>query len=298
MRRVLKTFLMLLLCALLFGLLSYLLLDYRQEGVRERERLEKLASEQKEGKSEEDSPKEEAEEDSKEEPSEASESTEASVEEETEEVSEEPKEPAEGIACWGDELLSTQDAVTNSYTVVLQNLLTTQGYNIPVANKTLTETCSLTVMKMAGVPMTDIDAYIAKHQAAANGAQLPITEGSTRNLTAEQMTRTDQNYIPVLFMGYYGGWNYDTNELIEQQQKVLDTFGEYKDSYIIVGLAPAGGRVPVDQYDADMKAAWGDHYVACSEVCTQVALSYQGQQEIAQAVFDKMVELQYIEKAS
>ena len=153
-------------------------------------------------------------------------------------------------------------------------------------------------MKMAGVPMTDIDAYIAKHQAAANGAQLPITEGSTRNLTAEQMTRTDQNYIPVLFMGYYGGWNYDTNELIEQQQKVLDTFGEYKDSYIIVGLAPADGRVPVDQYDADMKAAWGDHYVACSEVCTQVALSYQGQQEIAQAVFDKMVELQYIEKAS
>ena len=296
MRRVLKTFLMLLLCALLFGLLSYLLLDYRQEGVRERERLEKLASEQKEGKSEEDSPKEEAEEDSKEEPSE--ESTEASVEEETEIVSEEPKEPAEGIACWGDELLSTQDAVTNSYTVVLQNLLTTQGYNIPVANKTLTETCSLTVMKMAGVPMTDIDAYIAKHQAAANGAQLPITEGSTRNLTAEQMTRTDQNYIPVLFMGYYGGWNYDTNELIEQQQKVLDTFGEYKDSYIIVGLAPADGRVPVDQYDADMKAAWGEHYISCSEVCASGALSYQGQQEIAQAVFDKMVELQYIEKAS
>ncbi|MDO5390494.1 MAG: hypothetical protein Q4F24_05325 [Eubacteriales bacterium] len=288
MRRVLKTFLMLLLCALLFGLLSYLLLDYREQGIKEKERLEKLVSEGKEEKSENSS--------SKEEPSKEETSQEDSEEEEEPEAVEETKKEAEGVACWGDELLSTQAAATNSYTVVLQKLLTDQGYNLTVANKTLTETCSLTTMKMAGVPMTDIDAYIAKHQAAANGAQLPITEGATRNLTAEQMTRTDQNYIPVLFMGYYGGWNYDTKELIEQQQKILDTFGDYKDSYIIVGLAPASGRVTAEQYNADMRAAWGEHYIACSDVCAQGALSYEGQQEIAQAVFNKMVELQYIQK--
>ena len=296
MRRVVKTFLMLLLCALLFGLLSYLLLDYREEGIKEQERLERLVAEEKgekSGKKSGESPSEEE----KEEKEEASE--ENSGEEETTEgaeSAEETEKMAEGVACWGDELLSTQAAPTYSYTVALQKLLTDQGYNLTVSNKTLTETCSLTVMKMAGVPMTDIDAYIAKHQAAANGAQLPLTEGATRNLTAEQMARTDQNYIPVLFMGYYGGWNYDTKELIEQQQKILDTFGDHKDSYIIVGLAPAGGRVPADQYNADMKAAWGDHYIACSDVCAHGALSYEGQQEIAQAVFNKMVELQYIQK--
>ena len=279
---------MLLLCALLFGLLSYLLLDYREQGIKEKERLEKLVSEGKEEKSENSS--------SKEEPSKEETSQEDSEEEEEPEAVEETKKEAEGVACWGDELLGTQAAATNSYTVVLQKLLTDQGYNLAVANKTLTETCSLTTMKMAGVPMTDIDAYIAKHQAAANGAQLPITEGATRNLTAEQMTRTDQNYIPVLFMGYYGGWNYDTKELIEQQQKILDTFGDYKDSYIIVGLAPASGRVTAEQYNADMRAAWGEQYIACSDVCAHGALSYEGQQEIAQAVFNKMVELQYIQK--
>ena len=288
MRRVLKTFLMLLLCALLFGLLSYLLLDYREQGIKEKERLEKLVSDGKEEKSENSS--------SKEEPSKEETSKEDSEEEEEPEAVEETKKEAEGVACWGDELLGTQAAATNSYTVVLQKLLTDQGYNLTVANKTLTETCSLTTMKMAGVPMTDIDAYIAKHQAAANGAQIPITEGATRNLTAEQMTRTDQNYIPVLFMGYYGGWNYDTKELIEQQQKILDTFGDYKDSYIIVGLAPASGRVTAEQYNADMRAAWGEQYIACSDVCAHGALSYEGQQEIAQAVFNKMVELQYIQK--
>ena len=279
---------MLLLCALLFGLLSYLLLDYREQGIKEKERLEKLVSDGKEEKSENSS--------SKEEPSKEETSKEDSEEEEEPEAVEETKKEAEGVACWGDELLGTQAAATNSYTVVLQKLLTDQGYNLTVANKTLTETCSLTTMKMAGVPMTDIDAYIAKHQAAANGAQIPITEGATRNLTAEQMTRTDQNYIPVLFMGYYGGWNYDTKELIEQQQKILDTFGDYKDSYIIVGLAPASGRVTAEQYNADMRAAWGEQYIACSDVCAHGALSYEGQQEIAQAVFNKMVELQYIQK--
>ena len=39
-------------------------------------------------------------------------------------------------------------------------------------------------------------------------------------------------------MGYYGGWNYDPEELAEQEQKILDTFGANKDNYVIVGLAP------------------------------------------------------------
>lgn len=284
MRRTAKNVLLFLVCVALCCLLGYLLTDYQKEQVREEARLEKLASEKKQ--QDQTSEKEKK----KEEPA----GTDA-VKEETKE----PEQPqkALGIACWGDELLSQQAAAASSYTVVLQRLLTEQGYQIPVSNKTLTETCSLTVMKMAGVPMIDIDAYIAKHAAAANGAQLPITEGQTRSLTAEQMARADQAYLPVLFLGYYGGWNYDVNELIEQEQKILETF-ENKEHFLIIGLPPADGRVSADQYHAAMSQQWGEHYLNASEVCPNGVLSVQGQGELAQAVLEKLKGLGYLPAAA
>ncbi len=53
---------------------------------------------------------------------------------------------------------------------------------------------------------------------AANGAQLNVTETGIRDLTEEQTTRNDMDCIPVIFMGYYGGWNHDPQELTEQQE--------------------------------------------------------------------------------
>lgn len=209
----------------------------------------------------------------------------------------EPEEVSvQGIACWGDELLSTEEAATYSYKVILQNLLTENGYNLTVADKTLNGASTLSIMKMAGVPQEELDAYVTKHQEAAGGAELPIEEFTMRDLTEEQMARPDVDYIPVIFMGYYGGWNHDPNELIEQQQKVLDTFGSNKDKAIIVGIGPADNSVDLNIYDEAMEGAWGEHYISTEKITTQPQASYDGQSEIANAIFQKLIELSYITK--
>lgn len=202
---------------------------------------------------------------------------------------------AAGISCWGDEFFSQEDA-QYSYKNVLQQLLTDNGYELQVADKTLAGASTLSLMKMAGVSQADLDQYIAEHTEAAAGANIPITETGIRDLTAEQTDRSDADYIPVIFMGYYGGWNYDPNELAEQEQKILDTFGANKNNYVIVGLAPADGSVDQATYDSTMKEKWGEHYISAAEVTTVPVASQQGQSEIAQAVFQKLEELGYIKK--
>lgn len=204
--------------------------------------------------------------------------------------------PVEGIACWGDELLSTEEAAIYSYKVILQNLLTENGYDLSVADKTLNGASTLSIMKMAGVPQIELEAYVDKHQQAADGTELPIEETNMRDLTEEQMARPDLDYIPVIFMGYYGGWNHNISELIEQEQKVLDTFGANKNRFIIAGIIPADGSIDVDTYDRAMEEAWGEHYISTEEVTTQPQASYDGQAEIANAIYQKLIELSYITK--
>lgn len=215
--------------------------------------------------------------------------------EKSEDPAAETQTEAEGVACWGDEFFSQEDA-QYSYKNVLQQLLTDNGYELQVADKTLAGASTLSLMKMAGVSQTDLDQYIAEHTEAAAGAEIPITETGIRDLTAEQTDRSDADYIPVIFMGYYGGWNYDPEELAEQEQKILDTFGANKDNYVIVGLAPADGSVDQATYDSTMKAKWGEHYISAAEAVTVPVASQQGQSEIAQAVFQKLEELGYIRK--
>ena len=217
------------------------------------------------------------------------------VKENSEDPAAEVQTEAAGISCWGDEFFSQEDA-QYSYKNVLQQLLTDNGYELQVADKTLAGASTLSLMKMAGVSQADLDQYIAEHTEAAAGANIPITETGIRDLTAEQTDRSDADYIPVIFMGYYGGWNYDPNELAEQEQKILDTFGANKNNYVIVGLAPADGSVDRATYDSTMKEKWGEHYISAAEVTTVPVASQQGQSEIAQAVFQKLEELGYIKK--
>lgn len=228
----------------------------------------------------------------------AEESPEASQADQPQTSSEETADGAvQGIACWGDEFYSGEEAAQYSYRSVLQRLLSENGYDLTVADKTLTGASTLSVMKMAGVPQTDLDAYITAHQQAANGGEIPVTETGIRDLTPEQTDRFEKDYIPVLFMGYYGGWNHDTWELIEQQQKVLDTFGTNKDKFIIIGLVPLDGSVGLEDYDGPMKEAWGEHYISSAEVTQHSQATHEGQEEIAQALYQKLIDLNYISKA-
>lgn len=293
---ILKIFLVLLCSALLVVFAGLLLWDHQRQQ-EDNERLSQLievgqAETNQTSINEEDG----------QEPSENAESKEnmsgetVSEEDAQSEENADPEVPVQGIACWGDELLSVDEAATYSYKVVLQNLLNENGYSLTVADKTLNGASTLSVMKMAGVSQADLDAYVAKHQETAGGAELPIEETTMRDLTAEQTQRTEVDYIPVIFMGYYGGWNHDPNELIEQQQKILDTFGSNKDKYIILGSTPQDGSVDAASYDAAMKEAWGDHYISTQEVLTNPRASYDGQAEIANGVYQKLLDLSYISK--
>lgn len=218
-----------------------------------------------------------------------------------EEVKKKEKEPVkptlpEGISFWGDEFFTAENELQYSARVKLEEKLKTEGYTLEYANKTLAGAGTLSMMKMAGVPQADLDKYIEQHKASAGGGTPPITETGIRDLTVEEMDRFDKDYIPIITMGYYGGWNKDPKELAEQQRKVLDTFGANKDKFIIVGVRPMDGGVNIPEYEEVMKETWGEHYISTIDICTVTTTTADGQTQVADALYEKLLELGYIER--
>lgn len=203
-------------------------------------------------------------------------------------------ERAEGIVCWGDEFFKEDEVEQNSYRAALQEQLLENGYDMEVRRKTLSGASTLSVMKMAGIPEEEIEAYVKAHREAAGDEEPPVTETGTRNLTEEQTERTDVNDIPVIFMGYYGGWNHDPKELIEQQQKILNTFGKNKERFVIVGTMPLDESVSQSDYDSAMEEAWGEHYISAADATEWHVAGRAGQAAVGRAIYEKLVELEYI----
>ena len=278
------------LVAVLGGMLSWGI----KKDSKERERLEKLATES--AKVNKETSKTPQKEEKKKEEAEKQEKIEEKPEETPKQPEKAPEEKTEGVVCWGDDLINGEDSATYSYKVVLQKLLTEKGYNLPVQDKTLQGAGTMSIMTMAGVPENEVQAFIDAHKAAANGAELPIVETGIRDLTPEQLERTDVNCIPIISMGYYGGWNHDPQELMQQQEKVLKTFPD-QEQFIIVGVRPFDDSVNSSTLDTAMREKWGEHYISASEVTgVHVAASFEGQAAVAQAVLEKLETLGYIEK--
>ena len=301
-------------CILLVGLLGFLLaMNYKTEQ-KESQRLTELAGDQHIGIEDYDAVKEHAaelekaskdEEESSETDNTEKKSKKNNQKEDTAEADdtenaeetadEETARTISGVVCWGDDLINGDASNTYSYMAVLQKLLTDNGYNLTVVNKTLQAGGTLSMMKMAGVSDETLQGYITKHQQAANGAQLNVTETGIRDLTEEETTRNDMDCIPVIFMGYYGGWNHDPAELAEQQEQILNTF-QYKDDFIVVGTIPLDGSVTADALDQVLSQKWGEHYISLASVTAQPSATYEAQQAMGEAVFNKLQELGYITK--
>ena len=282
------------LCIALVAVLGGMLSWGMKKDSKERERLEKLATESV--KTNKETSKTPQKEEKKKEEAEKQEKIEEKPEETPKQPEKAPEEKTEGVVCWGDDLINGEDSATYSYKVVLQNLLTEKGYSLPVQDKTLQGAGTMSIMTMAGVPENEVQAFIDAHKAAANGAELPIAETGIRDLTPEQLERTDFNCIPIISMGYYGGWNHDPQELIQQQEKVLKTFPD-QEQFIIIGVRPFDDSVNSAALDTAMREKWGEHYISASEVTgVHVAASFEGQAAIAQAVLEKLETLGYIEK--
>ena len=286
-------------CILLAVLLGFILVTSYKSEQKESRHLSEIADDQQSGIEDYEAVKERAKE-LEEISSEEAEDTEDIKSKNTEDAdkTEDTKDKttaASGIVCWGDDLINGEESNTYSYMTVLQKLLTDNGYNMTVVNKTLQGGGTLSMMKMAGVSDETIQSYITRHQQAANGAQLNVTETGIRDLTEEQTTRNDMDCIPVIFMGYYGGWNHDPAELADQQEQILNTF-QNKDQFIVVGTRPMDGSVTSEALDQMLSQKWGEHYISLANVTAQPSSTYEAQQAMAEAILQKLQELNYISK--
>lgn len=205
------------------------------------------------------------------------------------------KEEIKGIVCWGDDLMTADTTDKYSYMAVLQRILQEKGYDIPVINKTIQGGGTLSMMKMAGVSDSVLQGYISAHQQAANGAELSIMERGIRDLTPEQTERNDLECIPVIFMGYYGGWNHNPAELAEQQEHILKTFPD-QERFLVVGTRPVDGSVDAPSLDQALQQKWGKHYISLAQTTTYPASMIEAQEIMAQTIIQKMEELGYLEK--
>ena len=286
-------------CILLAVLLGFILVTSYKSEQKESRHLSEIADDQQSGIKDYEAVKERAKE-LEEISSEESEDTEDIKSKNTEDTKDtkdtkDETAVASGIVCWGDDLINGEESNTYSYMAVLQKLLTDNGYNMTVINKTLQGGGTLSMMKMAGVSDETIQGYITRHQQAANGAQLNVTETGIRDLTEEQTTRNDMDRIPVIFMGYYGGWNHDPAELADQQEQILNTF-QNKDQFIVVGTRPMDGSVTSEALDQALSQKWGEHYISLADVTAQPSSTYEAQQAMAEAILQKLQELNYISK--
>lgn len=297
-------------CILLAVLLGFILVTSYKSEQRESRHLSEIADDQQDGIEDYEAVKERAkelEEISSEEAEDTedikskntedtkdTEKTDTADTEDTDKIKDEMA-AASGIVCWGDDLINGEKSNTYSYMAVLQKLLTDNGYNMTVINKTLQGGGTLSMMKMAGVSDETLQDYITRHQQAANGAQLNVTETGIRDLTEEQTTRNDMDCIPVIFMGYYGGWNHDPAELADQQEQILNTF-QNKDQFIVVGTRPLDGSVTSEALDQVLSQKWGEHYISLADVTAQPSSTYEAQQAMAEAILQKLQELNYISK--
>lgn len=205
------------------------------------------------------------------------------------------EEEVKGIVCWGDDLMTADSTDKYSYMAVLQRLLNEQGYDISVINKTIQGGGTLSMMKMAGVSDQVLQGYISAHQQAANGAEISIMERGIRDLTPEQTERNDLDCIPVIFMGYYGGWNHNPAELAEQQEHILKTFPN-QERFLVVGTRPVDGSVDAPSLDQALQQKWGEHYISLAQTTTYPASTIEAQEIMAQTIIQKMEELGYLEK--
>lgn len=205
------------------------------------------------------------------------------------------KEEIKGIVCWGDDLMTADTTDKYSYMAVLQRILQEKGYDIPVINKTIQGGGTLSMMKMAGVSDSVLQGYISAHQQAANGAELSVMERGIRDLTPEQTERNDLECIPVIFMGYYGGWNHNPAELAEQQEHILKTFPD-QERFLVVGTRPVDGSVDAPSLDQALQQKWGEHYISLAQTTTYPASTIEAQEIMAQTIIQKMEELGYLKK--
>lgn len=219
--------------------------------------------------------------------------TDSDVTERTEDTETNSGSSVAGISFRGDSFCDQEDIQDSGFGFYMTELLEDKGIGIPVQDYTMSEAGSMSHMKLAGVSQQALDTYLVEHQEIAEEETLRITEIKIRDLTDEEMARDDQNYVPVICAGYYGGWVGDLEELCDQIQQILDTY-QQKEKYLILGVYP-NSYSEKESYRDVMNARWGEHYMHVDGQIVHSISTDEGKKEVAQMVYDKFVELGYID---
>ncbi len=203
---------------------------------------------------------------------------------------------AQVISIRGDNYLDVGEDVNTGYPRVLTQLFQQNGISKTVLDNTWDMSGTLSQMAFAGISMDDINAYIAKHnEINAAGKALDYTDFRVRDDLSDVIReRDDLGAIPVIFMGFNGGWGRDLSELVEQIWKMIDSY-EQKDKYLVVGYPPEIWN-DAASYRTAMEEAFGDHflYISNNEL-SAIAMSPTGRSEIAQKIFDKLSAMGYLQ---
>ena len=206
------------------------------------------------------------------------------------------------ISCRGDAFQETDDAdKATGYPAKLKALLEKESIDGEVMDYTWDMAGSLSQIRLAGVRQSVVDKYIENHTRAAQEAGITLRNTETQiriDFDSVDTSRDDEQAIPVICMGYYGGFGQSLDELAEQQQLILDTYElrETEDGdkeFVIMGFYPSGWSDPAE-YDKVMQEMWGDHYLSLNEELSVGAISDEGRQAIAEALLQKLKDLNYI----
>ncbi|MCC6093979.1 MAG: hypothetical protein LIV24_02995 [Eubacterium sp.] len=195
------------------------------------------------------------------------------------------------ISVRGDSYMDDDADKANGYPAKLQALLQADGSAVTAEDDTWDMAGTLSQMSLAGVPDSTVQGYISEHNQEGLTSNYELI---VRNdLAKYKKDRTDQGDLPVLTMGYHGGWGDDLDELIEQEKAVLATYTNGSKDYLVLGSYPADWTDHT-AYDQAMTQAFGDHYVSLNATVPNSLMTEEGRQGIAQIVFNKLKELKYI----
>ena len=221
------------------------------------------------------------------------------------------------ISCRGESWAPDGNDKEDGWPAILGSMLEENGVSAAVSDYTWDMAGTLSQMRFADVPEETVDSYIEAHN--ENGLRGYLYETTVRDdLEESYIEREDYESIPVICIGYNGGYGMSSAELIEQQSLILNTYtlqaanapseasteadqengvddGEMGISgkYLIVGHLPAGWR-DLNNYETRMKNAWGDHFVSLNEIEGDV-VSRGYREAVADTIYNKLVEMGYCE---
>ena len=221
------------------------------------------------------------------------------------------------ISCRGESWAPDGNDREDGWPAILGSMLEENGVSATVSDYTWDMAGTLSQMRFADVPEETVDSYIEAHN--ENGLRGYLYETTVRDdLEESYIERENYESIPVICIGYNGGYGVSSAELIEQQSLILNTYklqaadatpeasteadqendvddGEMGISgkYLIVGHLPAGWN-DLNNYETRMKNAWGDHFVSLNEIEGDV-VSREYREAVAETVYNKLVEMGYCE---